>query len=51
MFLARARKVPNSVNLIVRDEADGVAACHVERWDYSAGTHAFEPVDKTRVDL
>ena len=39
-------KVPNSVNLIVRDEADGVAACHVERWDY-AGTHAFEPVDKT----
>lgn len=44
-------KVPNSVNLIVRDEVDGVSACHVERWDYSAGTHAFEPVDKTRVDL
>jgi 3',5'-cyclic AMP phosphodiesterase CpdA len=41
-------KVPNSVNVIDRD---GEGGCHVERWDYAAGTHAFAPVDKTPVAL
>jgi len=34
------------VNVITR-EAEG--GCHVERWDYAAGTNAFAPVDKTLV--
>jgi 3',5'-cyclic AMP phosphodiesterase CpdA len=40
--------VPNSVNVIARD---GEGGCHVERWDYAVGTHAFAPVDRTLVAL
>ena len=40
--------VPNSLNVITRD---GEGGCHVERWDYTDGTHAFAPVDKTLVAL
>ncbi|MGE8682313.1 metallophosphoesterase family protein [Achromobacter marplatensis] len=43
--------VPNSVNVITREGEGGQEACHVERWDYAAGTHAFAPVDKTLVTL
>lgn len=39
--------VPNSVNVI----ACGEDGCHVERWDYAVGSHAFAPVDKTLVAL
>ncbi|MDT4808535.1 3',5'-cyclic adenosine monophosphate phosphodiesterase CpdA [compost metagenome] len=38
--------IPNSVNVIT---CGGEGDCHVERWDYAAGTHAFAPVDKTLV--
>ncbi|GLK97388.1 DNA repair exonuclease [Achromobacter xylosoxidans] len=40
--------IPNSVNVITREEQ---GACHVERWDYAAGAHAFAPVDRTQVGL
>ncbi|MNW12423.1 hypothetical protein D3C71_2101050 [compost metagenome] len=43
--------VPNSLSVITRQEQDGLPVCHVERWDYAAGTHAFAPVDKTLVTL
>lgn len=43
--------VPNSLNVITRQEQDGAPVCHVERWDYAAGAHAFAPVDKTLVAL
>ena len=43
--------VPNSVNVITREGEGDQQACHVERWDYAAGTHAFAPVDKTLVTL
>jgi hypothetical protein len=37
--------------VITREGEGGQEACHVERWDYAAGTHAFAPVDKTLVTL
>lgn len=40
--------VPNSVNVITRV---GQGDCHIERWDYAAGVHAFAPVDKTLAAL
>ncbi|MEN5160670.1 metallophosphoesterase family protein [Achromobacter spanius] len=43
--------VPNSLGVITRTEEDGRQVCHVERWDYAAGAHAFAPVDKTLVSL
>jgi 3',5'-cyclic AMP phosphodiesterase CpdA len=43
--------VPNSLGVITRSEEDGKRVCHVERWDYAAGAHAFAPVDKTLVSL
>lgn len=43
--------VPNSLSVITRTEEDGQQVCHVERWDYAAGAHAFAPVDKTLVSL
>ncbi|EHK66666.1 metallophosphoesterase family protein [Achromobacter arsenitoxydans] len=41
--------VPNSLGVITRQEQDGAVVCHVERWDYAAGTHAFAPVDRTLI--
>lgn len=41
--------VPNSVNVIRCENEGGQQACHVERWDYAEGTHAFAQVDKTLV--
>ncbi|HAP25730.1 MAG TPA: DNA repair exonuclease [Achromobacter sp.] len=43
--------VPNSLGVITRSAEDGQQVCHVERWDYAAGAHAFAPVDKTLVSL
>jgi hypothetical protein len=40
--------VPNSVNVIT---CEGAGDCHIERWDYAAGAHAFAPVDRTLVAL
>lgn len=43
--------VPNSLGVITCAQEDGGQVCHVERWDYAAGAHAFAPVDKTLVTL
>lgn len=41
--------IPNSVNLINCEAAGDTRVCHVERWDYAAGAHAFAPADTTLV--
>lgn len=41
--------IPNSVNLISCETTGDTRVCHVERWDYAAGAHAFVPADRTLV--
>lgn len=49
MLAPGAGQIPNSVNLISCETAGDTRVCHVERWDYAAGAHAFAPADRTLV--
>jgi 3',5'-cyclic AMP phosphodiesterase CpdA len=42
---------PNSINLIRYARADIPRRCVVERWDYDASAHCFEPVEHTEISL